>query len=393
MTSSNRRAPGPCQLTGSLGRTGDVPAPDPSATLAAMDRSHGRRNERIAASPRFIKGLFRNTHRVPVGPKPGTRSEVAREYFFGNQARRPPAPLPTADPRPAWARETDSGFRTTWLGHSTVLLELDGMRVLTDPVWSDRISPFGIAAPKRFQPVPIAIEALPALDAIVISHDHFDHLDKPTVVALAAAQRAPFVTSLGVGMYLEAWGIPAERIIELDWYEQATLRGGDLVLTATPSQHFSGRVGKRNHTLWSSFVIETANRRVFFSGDTALTPEFADVRARFGRFDLVMLEIGGFHTAWDHIHLGPANALEAFEILGGVRLMPVHWGTFNLALHAWDDPAETLYALARERRTELVMPRLGAPFEPEHGLVLEPWWRVGDAGARVIEPAAAAARG
>ena len=352
-------------------------------------RSRGLRKERFAGSPRFKNGLFRNTRRVPVGPKPGTRFGVAREYFFGAQARRPPAPLPTHDPRGGWARPIDTGFRTTWLGHSTVLLELDGVRVLTDPVWSERISPFGVAAPKRFQPVPIAIEALPPLDAIVISHDHFDHLDSPTVVALAAAQRAPFVTPLGVGMYLEAWGIPPDRIIELDWYEHVTL--GDLRLTATPSQHFSGRVGKRNRTLWASFVIETARRRVFFSGDTALTPEFADIRAKLGPFDLVMLEIGGFNVAWDHIHLGPANALEAFDLLGGGRLMPVHWGTFNLALHAWDDPAETLVALARERRIELAIPRLGMPFEPDRGLALDLWWRAPGEEPASIEDAEPAA--
>ena len=324
---------------------------------------------------------------MPVGPKPGTRLAVAREYLAGGQARRPPAPLPVENPAPAWARAIETGFRATWLGHSTVLLELDGMRVLTDPVWSERISPFGPVAPRRFQPIPIPLAALPPLDAIVISHDHFDHLDRPTVVALAATQQAPFVTPLGVGMYLEAWGIPPARIIELDWWEHATVR--DVRLTATPAQHFSGRVGHRNATLWASFVIETARRRVFFSGDTALTPEFADVRARFGNFDLAMLEIGGFHTAWDHIHLGPANALAALELLGSKRFMPVHWGTFNLALHAWDDPPEQLVTLAPQRDVELVMPQLGAPFEPDRGLALDTWWRPRDAIADRRVPLAA----
>ena len=352
-----------------------------------LARSRSARKERVLASPRFHRGLFRNTQRVPVGPKPGTRLAVAREYLAGGQARRPPAPLPAENPASTWARPIDTGFRATWLGHSTVLLELDGMRVLTDPVWSERISPFGPVAPRRFQPIPIPLAVLPPLDAIVISHDHFDHLDRPTVVALAAAQSAPFVTPLGVGMYLEAWGIAPARIIELDWWEHVTIR--DVRLTATPAQHFSGRVGHRNATLWASFVIETARRRVFFSGDTALTPEFADVAARFGDFDLAMLEIGGFHTAWDHIHLGPANALAALELLGAARFMPVHWGTFNLALHAWDDPPEQLVALATERDVELVMPRLGAPFEPDRGLALETWWRPHDAIADVRVPLAA----
>jgi len=364
--------------------------------MDARARSQGARRERVLASTQFRDGLFRNPRHTPLGPKPGTRLDVAREYFLGTQRqrRRPAAPLPGDDPRPQWARPADTGLRATWLGHSTVLLELDGLRVLTDPVWSERISPFGVAAPRRFQPVPVAIDALPVLDAIVISHDHFDHLDYATVRALVTASSAPFVTSLNVGHYLEAWGVPHARIIELDWWERATLRGGELAITATPSQHFSGRVGKRNHTLWSSMVIETDRHRVFFSGDTALAPEFAEVRQRMGRFDLVMLEVGGFHPSWDHIHLGPANALAALELLGGGTFMPVHWGTFNLALHAWDEPPEQLITLAARRHVDLVMPRLGHAIEPSRGLVVEPWWR-GEAlvtDAERAETDAAAAR-
>lgn len=332
------------------------------------------------ASPQFSDGSFRNPRPMPLGPRPGTRLAVGREYLFGGQARRPPRPLPSVSPLPGWARPVETGLRATWLGHSTVLLELDGLRVLTDPVWSERISPFGAVAPRRFQPVPAPISALPPLDAIVISHDHFDHLDRATIAQLAPLG-VPFVTALGVGDHLEAWGVPAAQIRELDWWEQATLRGGELAITATPAQHFSGRVGGGNRTLWTSMVIQTSRRRVFFSGDTGLTPQFAEIAARHGPFDLVMLEVGGFHPAWDHIHMGPAGALEAVRLLGGGRLMPVHWGTFNLALHAWDWPAETVIALAAEQRApvELLMPRLGAPFEPARGLALEPWWRAGAA--------------
>jgi L-ascorbate metabolism protein UlaG (beta-lactamase superfamily) len=334
-------------------------------------RATGRRRERSLASPRFTGGLFRNTRRTMIGPKPGMRMGVAREYLFGGQQRRPPRPLAALDPRAGWGRPFASGLRATWLGHSTVLLEIDGLRVLTDPVWSERISPFGVVAPRRFQPVPIPVSALPPLDAIVISHDHFDHLDHGTIVALLD-RTTPFVVPLGLGMYLEAWGVPPARVIELDWWESIELRG--LRLTATPSQHFSGRINNRNKTLWSSFVIETERRRVFFSGDTALTPEFEDVRAKFAPFDLVMLEVGGFHPSWDHVHLGPDNALEALRMLGGGPFMPVHWGTFNLALHAWDYPAEALHA----KNIDLLMPQLGAPFEPAHGLKRAAWWRTGD---------------
>ena len=337
-------------------------------------RTHGLRLERIAASPRYRDGAFRNTHPVTAGLVQGKRQGVMSEWMFGKAQRRPDRPLPATDPRPTWARARD-GLRVTWLGHSTVLLELDGLRVLTDPVWSDRISPFGPLAPKRFQPVPAPIEALPALDAIVISHDHFDHLDHGTIQALLPLA-APFVTSLGVGAHLAAWGVPAHRIIELDWWESHTLRGGDLAITATPSQHFSGRVSKRDRTLWSGMAIRTANPRVFFSGDTGLTPEYEEIRTRLGPFDLVMLEIGAWHPAWGHVHLGPANALEALRLLGGGRFLPVHWGTFNLGLHAWDAPAEQLIELAAARDVELVMPRLGEVVEPALAPMVTPWWRV-----------------
>jgi L-ascorbate metabolism protein UlaG (beta-lactamase superfamily) len=336
-----------------------------------VTRAAGARRERILASPRFRDGAFRNTHPVTAGLAAGTRGALMREFLFGRTARRPTRPLPADDPRPRWQRPVERGLRATWLGHSTVLLELDGVRVLTDPVWSDRISPFGPLGPRRFQPVPVPLVGLPPLDAIVISHDHFDHLDHATILGLAPLG-VPFVTSLGVGAHLVAWGVPPTQIVELDWWETATLRGGELTITAAPAQHFSGRVGARDRTLWSSMVIASARHKVFFSGDTGLTPEYEAIGARLGPFDLVMLEVGAYHPAWGHVHLGPANALEALRRLGGGRLLPVHWGTFNLALHAWDEPAETLVELATRGGVDLVMPRLGAPTEPARGEAIEP---------------------
>jgi L-ascorbate metabolism protein UlaG (beta-lactamase superfamily) len=242
------------------------------------------------------------------------------------------------------------------------------VRVLTDPVFGDRIGPASFIGPKRFHARPVEIAELPKLDAILVSHDHFDHLCKASVIELAKL-RVPFVTSLGVGAYLEAYG--AEQVIELDWWESTTV--GGVRFTATPAQHFSGRVGGRNATLWSSWVIETERRRLFFSGDTGLTPEFADVRARFGKIDVAMLEVGAWHPSWGTIHLGPANAVAAFDMLGADALMPIHWATFDLGLHAWAAPGEELLQVVGDRR--LLTPRLGVPFEPDHVEHATPWWR------------------
>ena len=345
--------------------------------MSQRSRAAGLRRERTLASSQWHDGRFRNPGGIGAGLRKGTTWQVAREWAAGNDRRVPVRPLPSTDPRPAWARPAAGGLRATWLGHSTVLLELDGARVLTDPVWSERASPLQVAGPRRFQPVPVPIDALSAIDAVALSHDHYDHLDRASILALAK-RGVPIVTSLGVGARLEGWGIPVEQIVELDWWEHHDV--GPVRITAGPSQHFSGRgLGDRNETLWSSLVIESPRHKVFFSGDTGLTQAYGEIAARFGRFDLVMLEVGAFHPAWGDIHLGPDQALDALALLGGGRFLPVHWGTFNLGLHAWDQPAERLLEIAPARGVELVMPRLGEVVEPGHTETPRPWWRVVDA--------------
>lgn len=338
-------------------------------------RTAGLRRERMEASVRFSDGTFRNTSGVGPSLQKGSTLPVMREFLFRRGRRVPIAPLPSVSPLEAWSRPAETGLRATWLGHSTLLLEIDGVRVLTDPVWSRRVSPSRHFGPKRFQPVPVMISELPRLDAVLISHDHYDHLDYHSIVQLIR-QDVPFYTSLGVGAHLEAWGVPAERIIELDWWESALLPNADFRITAAPSQHFSGRAAAdRNRTLWSSFALRGPKHGVFFSGDTGLTAEYEEIAERLGHFDLVMLEVGAFHPAWGHIHLGPDNALQALTLLGGGSFLPVHWGTFDLAIHDWDEPAERLIELAPSLGTHLLMPMLGAAIEPSRVEGVEAWWR------------------
>jgi L-ascorbate metabolism protein UlaG (beta-lactamase superfamily) len=269
-----------------------------------------------------------------------------------------------------------------------VLIEIDGLRVLTDPVWGPRASPSSLAGPKRFQPVPVSLHEIPAVDLVIVSHDHYDHLDYPTIRELAK-RNVPFVTSLGVGAHLEAWGVIPELITEMDWWESHNPARGGLTVTAAPSQHFSGRGLKdRNATLWSSFVIRSERHAVFFSGDTGLTSEYQLIRDRLGPFDLVMLEVGAFHPAWGDIHLGPQNALKALALLGSGPFLPVHWGTFSLAMHAWDQPAEQLLSLGEKAGAQLVMPRLGEAIEPEHAARAQAWWRGVDTTAQPPHPEA-----
>lgn len=335
-------------------------------------RRAGLRQERIRSSAQWTGDAFAN----PTGKGPGLKGNplpVLGEFFFGGTRRVPKGPLPLERPDGTWRTPVETGFRVTWLGHSTVLLEIDGHRLLTDPVFGDRASPFSFAGPKRFHPMPAGLDELPELDVVLLSHDHYDHLCESTMRALARGT-VPIVTSLGVGAHLEKLGVSPDRITELDWGESASIAG--LRVTATPCQHFSGRgLLDRNKTLWSSWVIESERRKLFFSGDTGLSDQFLEIGRKFGPFDLVMLEVGAFHEAWGDIHLGPENALRVFEMLGGGTLLPVHWGTFDLAIHAWDEPAETLVRLAAERKARVLTPRLGHVFEPDRVESFDAWWR------------------
>jgi L-ascorbate metabolism protein UlaG (beta-lactamase superfamily) len=342
-------------------------------------KAEGLRLERIQSSPLWAGEGFRNIHPVLHGLRDaGARPPSLSEFLCGSARRIPPRPLPSINPRDVWSDSPGSGLRATWLGHSTVLIEIDGYRVLTDPVWGARASPSRLVGPKRFQPVPIALRSLPPIDLVIVSHDHYDHLDYPTIRELAKLD-VPFVTSLGVGAHLEFWGVRPERIAELDWWQSYSLPNAELSVTAGPSQHFSGRgLHDRNATLWSSMIIRSARHAVFFSGDTGLTTEYATIRERLGPFDLVMLEVGAFHPSWGHIHLGPENALEALTLLGGGAFLPVHWGTFALAVHDWDQPAEALLTLGPKKGADLLMPRLGEPVEPAHAPAVTPWWRAAD---------------
>src|SRR5271154_884220 len=338
-------------------------------------KPQGARLERIKASARWAGDRFRNAYEIPPGLRdPNASMPSLTDFLCGGERRTPRGLLPSLNPLESWRKNAASGLRATWLGHSTGLIEIDGLRVITDPVWGPRASPSSLAGPKRFQPVPVALRAMPPLDLVIVSHDHYDHLDYPTIRELAK-RGVPFVTSLGVGAHLEAWGVDPGRIVERDWWESHRLPDSALTVTAAPSQHFSGRGLKdRNATLWSSFVIRGERHAVFFSGDTGLTTEYRSIRDRHGPFDLVMLEVGAFHPAWGDIHLGPRNALEALTLLGGGPFLPVHGATFRLAWNGGPMPEEAFRHFSRQLAPLLLFLPPGEPAEPGHSQRMEAWW-------------------
>jgi len=335
----------------------------------------GERRGRVRRSPRWRGGRFHNvdpTRTIESGSLP----TILNLQLRGKEVRRPRRPIPVEARRTAdYETPPSSGLRATWIGHATVLVEIAGRRVLTDPVWSERVSPSTLAGPRRFFAPPVALDALPPIDAVVISHDHYDHLDMETVRALAR-RGTIFLVPLGVGAHLERWGIPAAQTRELEWGDSFRLDA--VTFTMTPSRHFSGRgLHNRDSTLWASWVMASDESRVYCCGDSGYFGGFRDVGRDFGPFDLTLISAGAYSPVWPLIHMTPEEVVQAHVDLRGRLLVPIHWGTFNLAFHAWNEPARRAAAAAAERGLPLLLPRPGQMIEPARAGRLErdDWWR------------------
>ncbi|QMU68982.1 MBL fold metallo-hydrolase [Streptacidiphilus sp. P02-A3a] len=336
-------------------------------------RPTGARLARIEASPNFVDGSFRNpvpTRRLlPGSLGPGLRAGLTKR---GSKpaGRVPVHPLTTAE----LAVPPVSGLRLTWMGHATVLAEIHGRRVLFDPVWGDRCSPVPGFGPRRLHPNPLPLADLGPVDVVVVSHDHYDHLDMDAIRTLIGSG-ADFAVPLGVGAHLERWGVPPERITELDWQESAQLAG--LTLTATPARHYCAR-GPRTgtHQLWASWVVAGGGHRLFHSGDTGYFPGFAAIGAEHGPFDVTMMQVGAYSDFWPEVHMTPEEGVRAHgDLGGGAVLLPIHWATFDLAPHRWEEPIERTLAAAAEVGVLVATPRPGEPFEPAEVAEPRPWWR------------------
>ena len=345
-----------------------------AATLSGCqsfgEHASGERLARMERSPEWHDDAFRNPQAMW-----SDTANALRHGLTGVPDNEPTAPVPVAATDPAvLAAAPASGLRVTWFGHSSTLLEVDGVRVLTDPIWSDRASPVEWIGPRRWYPPTIALARLPRVDAVLISHDHYDHLDWATIVAMRAWKNV-FIVPLGVGAHLQRWGIAPERIVELDWWQST--RVGALAITLVPARHASGRLNPRSDlTLWGGFALVGERHRVYYSGDTGLFEAMADIGRRFGPFDLALIEAGQYDAAWPDWHLGPEQAVLSAQRVQAKALIPVHWGLFRLAPHGWTEPVERVLAAARCTDLPVITPRPDQPIEPT---ALRPgdssrWW-------------------
>ncbi len=372
-------------IVGALAMTASrvMSTPAPGASNGAPTPTSEGVQPSVKQSPQWAEGKFRNP---AVEPEQGFWKTVG--IFWDFMFHKPAG---TAPDRPievqALTRDQllAAPDRTLFrLGHSTVLLKLRGRFWLTDPVFSERASPFSWMGPKRFHAPPIALDELPEIEAVILSHDHYDHLDHDTVLALAPKVRR-FLTPLGVGQRLIDWGVPAAKVQQFDWWQGTSIAGVQLM--ATPAQHFSGRgLSDRNSTLWASWVLIDGDLRVFFSGDTGYFDGFKTIGERFGPFDLTLMETGAYDPRWPYVHMQPEQTMQAHVDLRGRRLLPIHNGTFDLAMHRWQDPFERISALARLRKVELVTPVIGAPLAIEEPGPTPAWWQGGTADAVAAAP-------
>lgn len=321
----------------------------------------------------------------PVSTRVGGLSTIFKIlplYLMNKEEKVPIKPLgPFRTDPEIYTRPPANGLRVTWFGHSSTFLEIGGVRLLIDPVWDERAAPTRWAGPERFFAPTLPLEEMPAIDAVLISHDHYDHLGQETIRRISRLKKfakAQWITSLGVGKLLGGFGVSRQQIVELDWTQSVVLDADGCEITSLPARHFSGRsLFNRFETLWASFVIKAAGRTVYYGADSGWWEGFAEIGAAYGPFDLTMLEIGAFNELWKDIHMGPDGATRAYAALGGPEraglLMPIHWGLFSLALHGWRQPIERLSEIVAAQKWPMFAPEPGLP--TEIAPVQSDWWR------------------
>ncbi|MEH6681349.1 MAG: MBL fold metallo-hydrolase [Sediminicola sp.] len=328
----------------------------------------------LVKSPNYRDGKFVNLENVELDMGFRNMGKSIMGMLRPDPQSVPARPLPIQRIDSVDVARYEEGTRLIWFGHSTFLLQMEGRNILIDPMFGKVPAPHPILGTNRFsKELPIELEKLPQIDAVILSHDHYDHLDYGSIQRLKGKVKM-FYTPLGVGAHLMEWGIAKERIIELDWWQEATF--GELQFICTPAQHFSGRgPGDRGHTLWGSWVIKSASERIFFSGDSGYGPHFKEIGKAYGPFDLALMECGQYNELWHAIHMYPEETAQASMDVGAKKVVPIHWGAFKLAMHTWNDPIVRLAKSAKTLGIDLHVPQIGEPIHPKIDQEPKaPWW-------------------
>jgi len=336
-------------------------------------RPSGKDLARIKQSPYYKKRGF-----VFMGTKPNANiaSELMKAYAKSSkEARSPKIEIPvTHHLKKDFDELPNKKLKVMWLGHAGLLIELAGKRILVDPVLGNRPSPTQAFGPaKRFHAAPISVKELPNIDYIIISHNHYDHLDYDFINAIKH-RNITYLLPLGLGATLKYWGIKTKNIYEVNWHEQLQLDG--LTFTAADAKHYSGRfLNDRNASFWNSWIIEGNNEKMFISGDSGFIDAYKNIGEQYGPFDLAALAIGAYHRLWPENHKTPEEAWQAFKDLQAKKMLPVHWGTFDLALHPWAEPIERLIEAAGAQKDKVYTPKIGEWLDLEREIKYNEWWK------------------
>ena len=338
-------------------------------------KSIGERLVRVTSSPNYRDGKFQNLVPTSMSGENTSMFKNMMQFIKGGENREPEKPLQTTKFNKSAFVNSNSGITYTWFGHSTILMNINGKIILTDPVFSLAASPIQIIGAKRFDYTnQFTIEDLPALDAVLISHDHYDHLDYKTIQRINDKTKL-FYVPLGVAAHLIRWGVEEDKIVELDWWEESEF-DQYLKFAATPSRHFSGRAGvDKDQTLWCSWVIKSDTLSVYFSGDSGYERHFEKIGEKYGPFDFTMIECGQYNEGWPYIHMMPEQSVRAHVDLHGEIMMPIHWGKFNLSLHEWTEPIERASAEAKKLGVEIISPLPGEIVNIKTDAEKDYWWR------------------
>lgn len=333
----------------------------------------GQRVAALGKSLQYKEGKFQNIHATPDLSPGYTMSGIIYDQLFNDHPRRNPVDVIPSVKVDLLGLSAEADV-LVWFGHSSYFMQIDGMRFLVDPVFSGNASPIPGTVKAYMGTDRYNVDDLPAIDYLLISHDHYDHLDYETIIGLRDKVKT-VICGLGVGAHFESWGYPSNQVIESDWNETVSLDTGFAVHTA-PARHFSGRAFKRNNTLWMSYVLQTPSMKIYIGGDSGYDTHFAEIGNRFGPIDLAVLENGQYNVAWKAIHLLPEQGLQAAQDLRAQRLFPVHSSKFTLAMHAWDEPMITITKLAEAQHFPLVTPIIGEKVNLRDSTqVFTQWWK------------------